>query len=168
MELNEVILKRKRDFNNSLCLTGIIPFLVFVYLLSAKVSSLDIFVGEIGYVVLITLIIFLMGIAVGRKMLVSLLRELVEKNRLAAISETTLTLSHEINNPLIAMSGNLELLSTEFAENRAPDSIVNRLNLIRANCERIREVTIKLTSLSKPVTHNIFGESKMIDLTHSQ
>lgn len=183
METKELILERKRDFYNSVCLTGIIPFLVFVYLLVNRIASFNIFVGEIGYIMLATLAIFLLGIIVGRKMLWSLIvrltdynqqiidmqKELLEKNRLAAITETTLALSHEINNPLLTIRGNLELLETDFGENYpVPDSIKNRLNTIKGHCERIRQVTEKMSSLSKPVSESIYGKSSMIDLNKSK
>ena len=105
MEIKELILKHRRNFNVSICLTGAIPFLVFVYLLVRKISTFQIFVGEIGYIMFSAVLIFLLGIAVGRKMFMALLNELVEKNRLSAITETTLALSHEINNPLLSIRG---------------------------------------------------------------
>ena len=165
MEIKEQVLSRKRDFNTTLCLTGVIPFLVCVYLISVKVSSLNIFVGEVGYIMFTTLIVFLLGIVVGRKMLSSMVTELIERNRLIAITETTLTLSHEINNPLLTMRGNLELLEMDLPENMASlDTARNRIFTIKNNCERIREATEKLTKLTKPATTTIHEDSKMIDL----
>jgi signal transduction histidine kinase len=148
MEIKESILKKRRDFNTMLSLSGVIPFLVFVYLLAVKISSLEIFIGEIGYIMFITMVIFLLGIIVGRKMLISMIQEQVEKNRLAAITETILTLSHEINNPLLTIKGNLELLEHEFAQSHAWEGIRNRLATIKIHCERIREVTDKMSNLT--------------------
>lgn len=151
MEIKEVILKKRRDFNTILSLSGIIPFLVFVYLLAVKISSLDIFIGEIGYIMFITMIIFLLGIIVGRRMFVSVIQELVEKNRLAIITETALALNHEINNPLLAIRENLELLENEFAQSYAWEGIRNRLATIKIHCERIRAVTDKMSNLTYPL-----------------
>ncbi|MBU1905828.1 MAG: hypothetical protein KJ923_02375, partial [Candidatus Omnitrophica bacterium] len=114
IEIKTIIQKRKRDFNASVALIGVIPFLVFIYLLVVRVASLHIFVGEVGYIMFATLVVFLLGIFVGRKMLWSLLQEIIERNRLVAVTETTLSLSHEINNPLLTVAGNLELLEGDL------------------------------------------------------
>ncbi|MDD2689982.1 MAG: hypothetical protein PHT41_07540, partial [Candidatus Omnitrophica bacterium] len=69
MEVKDLIARERRDFYNSLCLTGIIPFLVFVYLLIGKISSFEILKGDVLYIMLATILIFSLGIVVGRKML---------------------------------------------------------------------------------------------------
>src|SRR4030042_4794196 len=97
MQIRELVANKKREFDISVCLTGVIPFLVFLYLLVVKIASFQIFVGEVGYIMFTTVLIFLLGLLVGKKLLWSMLQELIEKNRLAAISETTLALRHEIN-----------------------------------------------------------------------
>lgn len=161
----------KRDFNNAICLTGLIPFAVFIYLLVGNIASMNILTGQVGYVLLITMALILLGILTGRRMLwmvieriVSLQNELVEKNRLAAVTETALALSHEVNNPLLVMRGNLQLLEED---GNLPDMVKEKFDTIKGNCERIRTVTDKLSSLSKPATTTIYGKSKMIDLEHS-
>lgn len=168
MNLDEVILQQKRNFNMAICLIGIIPFLVFVYLMAIRVSSLKVFTGEIGYIMFFTAIVFILGIAVGRKMLMSLISELVEKNRLAAITETTLTLGDQISNPLLAIRGNFQLIEDDADELRLPQKIRDRLTAIKGNFERIGEVTDKLSKLTKPVTKTILGNTRMIDLDSSR
>lgn len=167
MVVKEIILKKRRDFNIVICLTGVIPILVLVYLLVAKIASIEIFVGEIGYIMFCTIVIFLLGVLVGKRMLKGILKELIEEHRLAAVTETALALSHEINNPLLAVRGNLELLENDFAESQVPQDIKNRLNVIIINCERIRQATEKLTGLSKAASQTIDGSAKMIDLGKS-
>ncbi len=168
MQIRELVANRRREFDVSVCLTGVIPLLVFLYLLVVKIASFQIFVGEVGYIMFTTVLIFLLGILVGRKLLWSMFQELIEKNRLAAISETTLALSHEINNPLLTVRGNLELLEHDFAEHKiSNNTIMNRLETIKDHCERIRQVTEKLATLSKPVSSTISGDIKMVDLTKS-
>lgn len=163
MELKELILKHRRDFNVSICLTGVIPFLVFVYLLVRRISTFRIFVGEIGYIMFSAVLIFLLGIAVGRKMFMALLNELIEKNRLSAVTETALALSHEINNPLLAIRGNLELVDSA----QLPDETKKRFVTVKENFERIREAMDKLVSLSKPASQIIYSNKRMIDLGKS-
>jgi hypothetical protein len=82
----------------------------------------------VGYIVLATIVVFVLGIIVGRKMLMSVTlkliddnqkilsmqKKLIEKNRLAAITETVLVLGDQVNNPLLVINGNLELLDSEL------------------------------------------------------
>lgn len=182
MEVKDLIAREKRDFYNSLCLTGVIPFLVFVYLLIGKIASFDVLKGDVLYIMMATVLIFSLGIVVGRKMLWSLIlkllddnkrivnmqQELMEKNRLAAITETTLALGHEINNPLMAIRGNLELIDSEALGKPLPDNIKSRLDTIKNYCERIGQVTDKMSSLSKPTLQTIHGATKMLDLEKSK
>ena len=182
MQLKSIQDQAKRDFNNAICLIGIIPFLVFVYLLVVKIGSMNILIGDIGYFMLVAMGILLLGIVTGRKLIWSLIvkiiesseqiikiqEELVEKKRLAAITETTLSLSHEINNPLLIIRGNLEILETEASENHLPDFIKQRLSVMKTNFDRIGQVTDKMAQLSDPVLTDVHGGKKMIDLPKSK
>lgn len=182
MELTKLEDQARRDFNNAICLIGIIPFLAFVYLLVVKIGSINILVGDIGYFMLVTMGILLLGIILGRKLIWSLImriiessqqiikmqEELVEKKRLAAITETTLSLSHEINNPLLVIRGNLEILESEAVDNNLPDYIKQRLSVMKSNFDRIGQVTDKMAQLSNPVTTTVHDGLKMIDLPKSK
>lgn len=108
-------------------------------------------------------LIFLLGIVVGKKMFMALLNELIEKNRLSAVTETALALSHEINNPLLAIRGNLELVDSA----QLPDETKKRFVTVKENFERIREAMDKLVSLSKPASQIIYSNKRMIDLGKS-
>ena len=180
--IKELVAKTKKDFNNAIFLISVIPFLVFVYLLFGKIASWKALTGEIGYILIATVFVILTGIILGRQMLWTVIkklidfntqvskmqRELIEKNRLAAITETTLALSHEINNPLLAIMGNLELLGYDLEETKLKESAKDRLSKIPNDCESIRQVTEKMSQLSRPVSTSIFGKSNMIDLTQSK
>ncbi len=171
MELKKLEEKTKRDFNNAVSLMAIIPLLVFVYLIGGKIASLSALNGEVGYILLTVMAIVLTGIFLGKQKLWGLVsqifrmqNELLEKNRLSAITETVLTLGHEINNPLLAMQGNLSSLEEELANSLAKEKI----SKIRSHCERIMEVTNKLSSLAKPVSEKISGEHSIINLSDSR
>ena len=168
MEIKEVVKKKRQDFDIAISLAGIIPFLIFTYLLAVKISTFNVFVGEVGYIMFIAIVFFLIGISVARKMIWSLINEIIEQNKLAAITETTLALGHEINNPLLTIRGNLDLLENELTDNPISDKVKSRLDLIKLNCERIRQVTEKLSSLSKPASETIHGSARMIDLSKSK
>lgn len=169
MKIEEMGLKARRDLNNAICLIGIIPILTLVYMLTVKVASLSsTFSGEAGYIMLVVTAIMLTGIITGKRLLFALMQELLEKEKLATISETVLTLSHEINNPLMIMQGNLELLNGDLTQQSITDTLVNRVGLIKSNCERISQVTQKLMHLSKPISVSAFQGRKIIDLNKSQ
>lgn len=171
----------KRDFNNAICLMTIIPFLAFVYLLVCEIGSFQMLSGRVGYMMFIMLAVAFMGIILGRKVIWRIIEnlilfnnqiarmqeELIEKNRLSAITETVLAIGHEINNPLLAIQGNLELLEDDFKEKPPLESLVKRLNTMKTQCARIMTATGKLSSLSKPVSTVINGNSRMIDLNKS-
>lgn len=180
-QVKELILKGKRDFINSICLIGVIPFMVFIYIVVTSISTFKIFFGEIGYVVLATLAVFFTGIVVGRKMLWSFIREvldynkkivamqqeLIDKNRLAAIAETVLSLGHEINNPLLAIRGNLVMIENDCAQGPIPDEIKKRITIIKSHFDRIGQATDKMSTLSKPFSETVEGRVKMINLEKS-
>ncbi len=167
MKLFDFINKEKREFSVMISLVGIIPFLVFIYLMASKIASIKVFIGEIGLVMILTVLVFLLGIFVGKRMLASFVSEIIDKDKKAAISETALAVGHEINNPLLAIRGNLQLLESYIAENQAPESVKNRLKTIMDNFERIRQATDKFVEVSNPKMIKVFGKSNMLDIHHS-
>ena len=91
--------------------------------------------------------------------------EALRKAREAAIAETAVTINHEINNPLTAISGNLQLLFSR-AQDLSPD-VVRLLKKIEEGADRILEVTRKLRNLTADKTVPYLGDTKMIDLDAS-
>ena len=164
MDLNKLISKEKRDFNTTISLIGVIPFLVFIYILVGKVSSFKVFIGEIGYIMFFTILVFLLGIWVGKKMFRSFVDEIMEKNKLAAITETALGVGDQINNPLMAIRGNLEILEMYAIENNLPLKQLDRIRTIKDNFERIRQITENMSQMSKPKTTTVHDKIKMVDL----
>ena len=163
----DFINKEKREFSVMLSLVGIIPFLVFIYIMASKIASIKVFIGEIGLVMILTVLVFVLGIFVGKRMLASFVTEIIEKDKRAAITETALAVGHEINNPLLAIRGNLQLLEAYIVENQAPDTVKNRLKTIMDNFERIRQATDKFVELSNPRPTRVFGKTNMLDIHHS-
>ena len=164
MKVNDIINKGKREFSITIALVGIIPFLVFIYLMVVKVASVRIFVGEVGLVMILTTAVFILGIHVGKRMLTSFLSEIIAKDRKAAITETALAVGHEINNPLLAIRGNLQVMELYLNESHAPDTIKNRLKTIVDNFERVRQATERFLALSNPKVKPIFGKINMLDI----
>jgi len=182
MEVKELTRSIRTDFNRAINLAAVIPLLVFIYLIVGKIANIHILAGEIGYIVLATIGVFIMGIVVGRKMLMSVIfkliddnrkillmqQELIEKSRLAAITETVLALGDQVNNPLLVISGNLELLDLEIRNLGAGEKIHNRIETMRNNFQKIREVTEKMSRLTKAESTTINGDTRAIDLEKSE
>ena len=182
MEVKQLTHNIRNDFNRAISLIGIIPLLVFIYLVVGKLANFNVLVGEVGYIVMATIGVFIMGIVVGRKMLMSITfkliddnqkilsmqQDLIEKNRLAAITETVLALGDQVNNPLLVISGNLELLDSEIKHLEISEKVRNRLATMRSNFQKIREVTDKMSKLTKAELVTIHDDTRMIDLSKSK
>ena len=88
--------------------------------------------------------------------------ELVRAERLAAIGEMTVTLHHEINNPLMAASAELDVLLAR------PGGLsrdqVDGLEGVRTALERIAEIVRRIGSLREARPTPYPGELRMIDL----
>lgn len=167
MKLWDFINKEKREFSVMLSLVGIIPFLVFIYVIASKISSIEVFISQVGLVMILTMVVFILGIFVGKRMLSSFVSEIIEKDKKAAITEIALAIGHEINNPLLAIRGNLQLLESYIVESHAPDTLKNRIRTIMDDFERIRQATDKFATLSNPKVTRVFGKINMLDIHHS-
>ena len=80
MEVKQLTHSIRNDFNRAISLIGIIPLLVFIYLVVGKLANFNILAGEVGYIVMATIGVFIMGIVVGRKMLMSITLKLIDDN----------------------------------------------------------------------------------------
>ncbi|MCX6835596.1 MAG: hypothetical protein NTW07_10775 [candidate division Zixibacteria bacterium] len=90
-------------------------------------------------------------------------KDLIEKERMAAINETAVTVNHEINNPLTAILGNVQLLLMHRKD--LDDELRNKLNVIEASASKIRDVTQKLLRLTSSRTTEYAAGTSMIDLS---
>lgn len=165
MDIIKLINKSRRDFNVTVALTGVIPLLVCVYLLITRLSNPNVLVGQIGFVVFCTVLVFSGGVLVGIRMLNSFTEEIKEKSKLAAITETVLGVGDQINNPLMAIRGNLEILETYALESNLPPRQVDRIKTMKESLERIRQVTDNMSHLTKPKYATIHGKIKMVDFS---
>jgi PAS domain S-box-containing protein len=91
---------------------------------------------------------------------------LVQSERLAAITETSVAANHEINNPLFAILGQAQLLLRKYADEN--EDTAQRLKTIEESAFRIACVTKKLANLVEPVVKEYAGLStSMIDVDNS-
>jgi DNA-binding response OmpR family regulator len=89
--------------------------------------------------------------------------ELVQAERRAAMGEMTVTLHHEINNPLMAASAEVDLLLA------APEALSpaqrEGLTEVRVALGRIRDIVRQIGSLSDARSATYVGTTRMIDLS---
>lgn len=90
-------------------------------------------------------------------------RRLLESERLAAYTQTVITLNHEINNPLTTVLGNVFLMEKDASE-IGSEKISKRLKVIQENCQRIQNVIKKLERIDELKTVSYVGSTKMVDL----
>lgn len=95
----------------------------------------------------------------------SLEKELSEKKELEAVLKMSVTLQHEINNPLTGVIGNAELLRDwkEMTEDEVSRAVADILALSM----RIKDIVKKMSRLSKVVSTQYMPGSEMIDIESS-
>lgn len=93
-------------------------------------------------------------------------KKLVKSERTAAITETAVTVNHEINNPLTAILGNTQLLL--MGKEKLSGDVVAKLQTIEKSAIQIRETTAKLMSIIEPVKSSYSSGMDMIDIEKSK
>lgn len=97
-----------------------------------------------------------------REALATAEHELVQVERRAAVGEMTVTLHHEINNPLMAASAELELLLAQAGSLTGPQRA--SLETVRGMLERIREIVKRAGELRRAASAEYAAGLQMIDL----
>ncbi|MBN1576262.1 MAG: HAMP domain-containing protein [Chitinispirillaceae bacterium] len=91
---------------------------------------------------------------------------LVRSKRLAAIGEVVASVNHEINNPLMIISGNAQFL--QMTMNEYPEEMRERVRTIIEETDRISRVTRKLREIKNPVVEDYTSSGEqMINLDKS-
>ncbi|MFQ5863914.1 MAG: response regulator [bacterium] len=89
-------------------------------------------------------------------------KEIVEKERLTAITEALATINHQINNPLTPILGNIQLLRKD--EDHFQAGHVRKLEIIEANAKKIFDIIQKFNQVTKPLRKQYYGETNMLDI----
>ncbi len=97
-----------------------------------------------------------------REALATAERELLHVERRAAVGEMTVTLHHEINNPLMAATAELELLLG--GQEALSGTQRQSLETVRGMLERIREIVKRAGALRRAATAEYAPGVQMIDL----
>ena len=87
-----------------------------------------------------------------------------EKENIQLVTETAATLCHEINNPLMTITANIEVLLN--GNNHLPDDVRKKVRLIGRAAYRIKAATEKLTRLDSLNYKNTIA-GRMINLRDS-
>ena len=97
-----------------------------------------------------------------RKALGAAEQDLVRAERLAAIGEMTVTLHHEINNPLMAALAEVELLLAH--PGGSPEQRHQGLEEIRTALQRIRDIVLRIGQLREARSKDYLRGVQMLDL----
>jgi DNA-binding response OmpR family regulator len=97
-----------------------------------------------------------------RKALAEAEQDLVRAERLAAVGEMTVTLHHEINNPLMAAFADVELLLND--PGAAPETLKQGLEDIRQALRRIRDIVQRIGKLREIRSKDYLRGLRMVDL----
>ncbi len=91
---------------------------------------------------------------------------LLDKERLSAIVETAVTVNHEVNNPLTAILGNVQLLLLKRED--LDDDLKEKLKIIEASAMKIKDVTQRLMRLTTPRSVEYSDGTKMVDISEEE
>jgi hypothetical protein len=90
----------------------------------------------------------------------------IRKAKTEAIVETAVALNHEINNPLTAVLGNVQLLLID--RDKLDARTLRMLESIEAGALRIKDVTGKLMNVVEPQVTDYVSGVKMVDVNRSK
>ncbi len=91
--------------------------------------------------------------------------KLIQDERVKAISETAISVNHEINNPLCSILSNTQLMLME-RENLNPE-IEKKLRSIEKQISRIQEIAKQIGKINEPVLKEYIGGKMMLDVERS-
>ena len=90
------------------------------------------------------------------------LTEEINKERTEAIVQTAITINHEINNPLTAILGNIQLMLMD--KENLNDQLAGKLEVVEESALKIKDVVQKLLKLTNPKSVEYANGTNMIDL----
>ncbi len=87
----------------------------------------------------------------------------ISRERSVAVAETAVAVNHEVNNPLTAILGNVQLLLMKG--DNLDESLKEKLKTIETSAMKIRDVTQRLMRMTNPRTVEYTNGTKMIDIS---
>lgn len=89
--------------------------------------------------------------------------EIIEKERLGAVLQTAVTVNHEINNPLTAILGNIQLLLMKRKD--LDDELVTKLKTVEEAALKIKDVTQRLLRVTSARSVDYAEGTSMLDIS---
>jgi two-component system cell cycle response regulator len=89
---------------------------------------------------------------------------LIEKEKAAAVVEMAGAASHELNQPLTAIMGNLQLVMARLPKE---DPLVERLNKVMGQVERMVEIVKKIGQITRYRTKRYAENVRIVDIDQS-
>lgn len=95
--------------------------------------------------------------------------ELVKAERLSTMAKLTVSLQHEINNPLTSVLAQTQALQLKLSSNTPPDAefVKEKLGTVEREARRIRDLLRNLAHITEPVTREYTPGIEMIDIKAS-
>ncbi len=93
-------------------------------------------------------------------------KEALDEERLNAIIETAVAVNHEVNNPLTAILGNVQLLLLKRDD--LDKDLAAKLKTIEVSALKIKEVTQRLMRITSPRSVEYTEGTKMLDLSSDE
>lgn len=93
-------------------------------------------------------------------------KNLLEKEKLSGIMETAVTVNHEVNNPLTAILGNVQLLLLKRDD--LDDELRAKLKIVEDAAMKIKDVTQRLLSIKSPKSKKYTNDTNMLDLSDDE
>lgn len=90
-------------------------------------------------------------------------REVIDKERLGAVQQTAVTVNHEINNPLTAILGNVQLLLLRRKD--LDDDVVAKLRTVEEAALKIKDVTQRLLRVTTARSVEYAEGTSMLDIS---
>jgi two-component system sensor histidine kinase VicK len=142
-----------RKFNLAFSLMSVIPLLVFLYILAAKLFTFHILTGNIGLIILICILISVCGFLLGYSIIKNALNRVVfyaiKAKRSDELKSTFVaSVSHELKNPLAVIKTNLFNLM-EGLLGKIEDEQKKVFQLLYSVVERMTRLINELLDLHK-------------------
>ncbi len=90
-------------------------------------------------------------------------QETLDQERLGGIVETAITVNHEVNNPLTAILGNVQLLLLKRDD--LDDEVKKKLKSIEESAMKIKDITQRLMHITTPRVVEYTKGTSMLDLS---
>ncbi len=93
--------------------------------------------------------------------------QLITAEKWASICQVTVSLNHEINNPLTHIMGSSQILKMQLEKGSTMNNaeLYKYLSRVEEQCQRIKEIIENLRKISEPVAVSYMSNVKMLKLT---